>query len=100
MSDSKDVPQPPCIGNDPACPCQDGDLCHYKDSPDGKTKAMATQPTTCKWFQEDEDSEEYETQCGDRFTIFSDPPHSFLKFCCFCGKPAEVMQWEPEDENE
>lgn len=30
----------PCIGNDPACPCQDGDLCHYKDSPDGKTKAM------------------------------------------------------------
>lgn len=31
----------PCIGNDPSCPCQDGDLCHYKDSPDGKTKAWA-----------------------------------------------------------
>lgn len=30
----------PCIGNNPSCPCQDGDLCHYKDSPDGKTKAM------------------------------------------------------------
>jgi hypothetical protein len=29
-----------CIGNDPFCPCQDGALCHYKDSPDGKTKAM------------------------------------------------------------
>ena len=30
----------PCIGADPTCPCQDGLLCHYKDSPDGKTKAM------------------------------------------------------------
>ena len=20
----------PCIGHDPACPCQDGDLCHYR----------------------------------------------------------------------
>lgn len=34
-------PAAPCVGNDPACPCQDGDLCHYKDSPDGKTKAWA-----------------------------------------------------------
>lgn len=24
--------QPPCIGNDPACPCQDGDTCHYVDA--------------------------------------------------------------------
>jgi hypothetical protein len=22
----------PCIGNDPACPCQDGDACHYRDT--------------------------------------------------------------------
>jgi hypothetical protein len=22
-----------CIGNDPACPCQDGDACHYRDIP-------------------------------------------------------------------
>lgn len=28
----------PCIGNDPLCPCQDGDACHYKDAADG-TKA-------------------------------------------------------------
>lgn len=20
-----------CVGNDPACPCQDGDACHYVD---------------------------------------------------------------------
>lgn len=24
----------PCIGNDPLCPCQDGDVCHYRDLPD------------------------------------------------------------------
>ena len=23
----------PCIGNDPSCPCQDGDVCHYVDAP-------------------------------------------------------------------
>jgi hypothetical protein len=23
----------PCIGNDPYCPCQDGDSCHYRDIP-------------------------------------------------------------------
>lgn len=33
------APQPqPCIGNDPNCPCQDGDPCHYRDH--GDTKAM------------------------------------------------------------
>lgn len=30
----------PCIGNDPRCPCQDGDPCHYRDH--GDTKAMPT----------------------------------------------------------
>jgi hypothetical protein len=24
-----------CIGNDPMCPCQDGDACHYRDAADG-----------------------------------------------------------------
>lgn len=27
----------PCIGRDPSCPCNDGDACHYKDTP--RTKA-------------------------------------------------------------
>ena len=29
---------PPCIGNDPSCPCQDGDACHYRDA--AATKAF------------------------------------------------------------
>lgn len=36
----------PCIGRDPSCPCNDGDACHYKDTP--RTKAW---PLSCeqKW---------------------------------------------------
>jgi hypothetical protein len=34
----------PCIGNDPSCPCRDGDACHYRDVPGPKgwpgSKAM------------------------------------------------------------
>lgn len=30
---------PKCIGDDPMCPCQDGDPCHYRDH--GETKGMA-----------------------------------------------------------
>lgn len=34
-----EVAPSPCIGRDPACPCQDGLACHYRDAADG-TKAM------------------------------------------------------------
>ena len=27
---------PPCIGTDPLCPCQDGMVCHYEDTPTTK----------------------------------------------------------------
>lgn len=30
----------PCLGHDPLCPCQDGDICHYVDNPWDGTKAM------------------------------------------------------------
>lgn len=43
-----------CIGNDPLCPCQDGDLCHYRGPnawrpakwlpKDGKTSLDGLQP--------------------------------------------------------
>ncbi|HEX3539654.1 MAG TPA: hypothetical protein VHT75_04345 [Acidimicrobiales bacterium] len=32
VDDEPDRPAP-CIGNDPMCPCQDGDACHYVDYP-------------------------------------------------------------------
>lgn len=41
-----------CIGQNPACPCQDGDACHYEDTPttkgwpvpDDQTGALRQQP--------------------------------------------------------
>lgn len=33
----------PCIGNDPGCPCQDGDACHYVDMPG--SPAMKPRPS-------------------------------------------------------
>jgi hypothetical protein len=33
---SQPAAHPPCIGNDPLCPCQDGLACHYKDYPGSK----------------------------------------------------------------
>jgi len=36
----------PCAGNDPLCPCQDGDACHYRDS--GETKAWPVPEHTQK----------------------------------------------------
>lgn len=34
----KIMKSPKCIGDDPMCPCQDGDPCHYRDH--GETKGM------------------------------------------------------------
>lgn len=47
------IAQPgPCIGQNPTCPCQDGDACHYEDTPttkgwpvpDDQTGALRQQP--------------------------------------------------------
>ena len=35
-----------CVGNDPLCPCQDGDVCNYRDS--GETKAWPVPEHTQK----------------------------------------------------
>jgi hypothetical protein len=33
-----------CPFGDPTCPCQDGDVCHYRDDPVTGTKAMIPPP--------------------------------------------------------
>ena len=50
-----DARQEPCIGKDPACPCQDGLLCHYRDSPDGKTKGWPVPPVSDCQYAKDVD---------------------------------------------
>jgi hypothetical protein len=36
----KKQPVRPCVGNDPACPCQDGDACHYRGPNAWPARAM------------------------------------------------------------
>lgn len=36
--------QPACIGEDPTCPCQDGDSCHYVDTKKTKAWPVKAQP--------------------------------------------------------
>ncbi len=44
--------------------------------------------TPCTWT-EDEDGN-CDTGCGHVFTLISDPPHDWVKFCCYCGHPVTV----------
>jgi hypothetical protein len=39
-----------CIGNDPLCPCQDGDACHYRDAGKGKTFTRAWPVPGASWY--------------------------------------------------
>jgi len=85
----------PCIGNDSACPCQDGDACHYKDAADG-TKAWPVpqaepkRDPTCLWSRADDDTDVWETSCGHAFTIIDGTPgDNHMEFCCYCGRPLE-----------
>jgi hypothetical protein len=85
----------PCIGNDSACPCQDGDACHYKDAADG-TKAWPVpqaepkREPTCLWSHADDDTDVWETSCGHAFTIIDGTPgDNHMEFCCYCGRPLE-----------
>jgi hypothetical protein len=39
-----------CIGDDPLCPCQDGDACHYRDAGDGKTFTRAMPVPGASWY--------------------------------------------------
>jgi len=65
----------PCIGNDPACPCQDGDACHYKDAADG-TKAWPVPQAEPKRepLSDDEilDILDIATAADLRFSMYSD----------------------------
>ena len=41
----------------------------------------------CHWYQEDEDSDVWQTQCGHYMTIIEGTPaENEFVHCCFCGK--------------
>lgn len=57
---------------------------------------------TCNWTQEDEGSEVWYTSCINIFSFTEPGPiNNGMKFCCFCGKPLNEVQWEePEDDED
>ena len=53
----------------------------------------------CTWQFDDDDTDMAETECGHAFT-FEDPDRAadWMKFCCYCGKPVELLRPEDIDE--
>jgi hypothetical protein len=50
--------------------------------------------SACTWTQVDEDSELWETECGESFYLESNSPNEGgLKFCCYCGKSLAEEPW-------
>jgi hypothetical protein len=54
-----------------------------------------TQPETpapnCIWLEDGDGEGNYETGCGNMFSIIADTPlANGMVFCCYCGKPLEV----------
>ena len=67
-----------------------------------RIEAQSAVPTTCNWFQDSEDqSDLYDTTCGNRYFIIDGTPtdNGFL-FCCYCGKPLTQTLIEPEQDND
>ena len=54
---------------------------------------------TCKWTQDDYESDSWNTDCHQSF-IFNDgtPEENSAKFCTYCGKPLEQVIFEYDDE--
>ena len=50
----------------------------------------------CHWYQEDEDSDVWQTQCGHYMTIIEGTPaENEFAHCCFCGKSLVGHVHEP-----
>jgi len=46
----------------------------------------------CKWKEEDVGDDLYNTDCCESFYTTSDfsPLQTWMRYCCFCGKPVEI----------
>ena len=57
------------------------------NNPDQYSLEVKLQGETCQWKQIDADHNDYETGCGELFSISEGTPdENELKFCFFCGK--------------
>ena len=55
----------------------------------------------CHWYQENEDSDVWQTQCGHYMTIIEGTPaENEFAHCCFCGKSLAGHPFEANDEDD
>lgn len=73
-----------CIGNDPGCPCQDGDACHYVDMPG--SPAMKPKPTADGWVRQHYGRDDRYAYSG--LDLARGPDRTAWR--CFCGKSGVV----------
>jgi len=53
----------------------------------------------CKWIQVDEDSEDWESSCGESFWLEDHNPfEGGMKYCCYCGKKLVHVSWIANEE--
>lgn len=51
----------------------------------------------CRWVQEDEGSDLWETACKHYFALNEGTPSdNAMEYCCYCGKHLEEAPWEEE----
>jgi hypothetical protein len=43
----------------------------------------------CGWTENEDGN--CDTACGHVFAMISDPPHDWMKFCCYCGHPVVML---------
>lgn len=50
----------------------------------------------CLWTRADDDTDLWETSCGEEFCIIEGTPkENKMRFCCYCGKPLEEIEETP-----
>ena len=53
---------------------------------------------TCEWTQDEPDSDAWNTNCGQLFTLNAGTPsQNRMAFCCYCGAPLKEAVCEPTE---
>lgn len=61
----------------------------------GSTDGLGGASQTCRWEQEDFDSDVWNTDCGEAMCLNNGTPgDNFMRFCCYCGKPVDGVSAE------
>lgn len=60
--------------------------------------ALAGQPSSCNWHQEDDDGA-WHSDCGSHFTLNEGTPsENGMAYCHKCGKPLQEHPWTEDDQ--